>query len=81
MITLLGRDKCRPVYVPEKYIDHMEELVEDTPERAYPYTRIYVKVPAEKYDYYIDVVESVKKINQLIAEKQNEGGSTDAGSK
>ena len=70
MITLLGRDKCRPVYIPEKHIDHMEELVDRQPERDYPYTRIYIKNPADGFEYFIDVVESARKINKVIAEHE-----------
>ena len=69
MITLLARDTCKPAYIPEEFVDHMDELVEESPERAYPYTRIYIKNPSDGYEYFIDVVESARKINQLISEK------------
>ena len=78
MITLLGRDTCKPAYIPEDYIDHMDELVENTVERAYPYTRIYIKNPHDNYDYYIDVVESKKKIEQLIQEKKEKSDEVEA---
>ena len=72
MITLLGRDTCKPAYIPEKHIDHMEEFVEEIAGRAYPYTRIYIKNPSDGYEYYVDVVESQKKIEKVIAEKAKE---------
>ena len=72
MITLLGRDTCKPAYIPEKHIDHMDEFVEEILGRAYPYTRIYIKNPSDGYEYFVDVVESQKKIENIIAEKAKE---------
>lgn len=70
MIKLLARDTCKTAYIPDEFIENMEEFVEETPERAYPYTRIYIKNPNDGYEYFIDVVESANKINRLIEEQK-----------
>ena len=76
MITLTNRDTCRAAYVPEDYIDHIEERVDKSQERDYPYSRIYIKNMKDKdpMDYYIDVVESRNKIKRIIDEKKQKSG-------
>lgn len=66
MIVLTGRNTCRAAYVPEDYIDKIEELVDTTQERDYPFSRVYIRIEKDSYDYYIDVVESKAKIQQII---------------
>jgi hypothetical protein len=77
MITLMSFDTCKPAYVPEAYIDHIEEHIVRSQERDYPYSRIYIKDVGQGHDYYIDVVESKRKIKELILEKKKEGKSNE----
>lgn len=66
MITLTNRDTIKPCYVDEKDIVDIKERSEDIAGRAYPYTRLHIIRSSEKHDYYIDVIESKRKIDQLI---------------
>lgn len=68
MITLTNRNTCRAAYIPEDYIEKIEEYVDKTQERDYPYSRIYIKNADQ--EYFIDVVESKQKISQVIKEKR-----------
>ena len=68
MIVLTGRDTCSAAYVPEDYIEKIEEKVDKTQERDYPFSRIHIRIDKDSYDYYIDVVESKAKIQQIIKE-------------
>lgn len=68
MITLTNRNTCRAAYIPEDYIEKIEEHVDKTQERDYPYSRIYIR--NDDQEYFIDVVESKQKISQVIKEKR-----------
>jgi len=72
MITLTGFDTNRPAYIPEDYIDRIEEKNQRLQERDYPYSRIYIRDSKQAHDYFIDVVESKKYINKLVKQKQEE---------
>lgn len=69
MITLTNRNTCRAAYIPDSYIEKIEEYVDKTQERDYPYSRVYIRNSDQ--EYYIDVVESRRKILELADEAQN----------
>ena len=71
MITVTGRDTCKPAYIDEALIEKITEHTEDLAGRAYPYSRVYIKDPKQHYEYYLDVVESKAKIATLIEEERN----------
>lgn len=66
MITVTGRDTCKPAYIDENYIQSIEELTEDIDGRPYPWSRVYVKHGIFKHKYFLDVVESKRRIEELI---------------
>ena len=70
MITLTGRDTIKPAYVDNKRIVKIEELSEELGDRSYPYTRIHIKDEKLGHEYFLDVIESAKKINALIEEEK-----------
>ena len=70
MITVTGRDTCKPAYIDEKLIGRIDELSEEIDGRAYPFPRVYIIDPKQKHDYFLDVIESANKIASLI-EKAN----------
>ena len=72
MIRVTNRDTCRNAFVPEEHIVSMEEMLDRTEERDYPFTRIHVIDRKEKYDYFVDAVESKKYIENLILEASND---------
>ena len=68
MITVTNRDTCRAAYIDEKNIVKMSEHSEEVSGVACPYTRVYVKDEKQKHDYFLDVVDSKRKIQKLIEE-------------
>ena len=73
MITVTGRDTCRAAYVDEKFVTKITEHSEDIDGRAYPWSRIFISDPKQNHEYSIDVVESKKKIQQMIKEAGKNG--------
>ena len=71
MITVINRDTCRAAYVDEKCIKSIEEFSEDIDGRAYPYSRIFIENPKENHSYCLDVIESKRKIEALMKEREN----------
>lgn len=68
MITVINRDTCKPAYIDNEIITKIEEHSEEIDGRSYPYSRVFMKEAQQKHDYFLDVVESLNKINQLIEE-------------
>lgn len=73
MITVTSRDTCRAAYVDEKCVVKVTEHSEDIDGRAYPWSRIFINDPKQKHEYFLDVVESKKKIQQLVKEAKGNG--------
>ena len=72
MIKLLCRDTCRYANIPhEDIVEMVEDSVEDSV-RVYPYTRLHIVNEKQKHDYYIEVTESKKYIESLIAKAEEE---------
>ena len=72
MITVTNRDTCKPAYIDEKLVKHIEEFSEETGGRVYPYSRVFLVDEKQKHDYFLDVVESKQKIETMIQEKSAE---------
>ena len=71
MITVTGRDTCKPAYIDEACIEKITEHTEDIAGRAYPYSRVYLRDNKQHHEYFLDVVESKAKIATLIEEAKN----------
>ena len=66
MITVTNRDTFRSAYLDPKAILHLEELQDEIDGRAYPFTRVFVKDEKEGHEYSLDVIESKRKIEDLL---------------
>lgn len=66
MITVTNRDTCKEAYIDEKLVQHIEEFTEEIQGRVYPYSTVFIKDPKNGYDYSLDVIESKRKIEQLM---------------
>ena len=58
MITVINRDTCRAAYIDEKNIVKMSEHSDE----------VRGKDEKQNHDYFLDVVESKRKIQKLIEE-------------
>lgn len=70
MIVVTNRDTLKDAYIPEDDIEKMEERKEEIHNRTYPYTRVHIRNDKEKFRYFVDAVESEKKILKLIDEER-----------
>lgn len=71
MITITNRDTLKAAYADEVNIVDITEKHETISGRVYPYTRIHLIDERQGHDFTLDVIESKKKINELIKEAKH----------
>ena len=68
MISLMNRETCKLANIPEECIVEMTEHSAHDEKRTYPYTRLHIVDSKQGHDFYLEVVESKKYIDKLIAD-------------
>lgn len=74
VIQLMDFNTCKKALVPANRIVSIEEGSVMHNQRCYPYSDVHIVLSNEKLDYYLRVVESKKRILELInqaKEKKN----------
>lgn len=66
MITVTNRDTCKPAYIDEKLVQHIEEFSDEVCGKSCPYSRVFLKDEKQGHDYFLDVIESKRRIETLM---------------